>query len=327
MQEQQRESSDFSTYLAAVLLLASMAMVFSTMYASDILAINYGVGAGAIIQSKADNAQVAQILNATVTELTSLHRALREAFVLMLVGIIAVFFASAIYLFRSKRQYAAIHLVTSIVFGLLWYILFSYFATNFAVDLFVYLAIAVAIAIDAYFFKTKTKRTQQSRSLEIVPGMPFGNLLRLKDEIFSKLGSQVSIVDKHFNSVALENLYRLIADSNSIKEINIVTSSEYFDSSFGTNLANLKKELSGRGVQLNLYVMSEEDATKQHERFMFDELNAYKMPPFNIINEKSEHIVHLKLSEARARFKELMKNSIKYENYLLKKAHESNQNQ
>jgi hypothetical protein len=74
------------------------------------------------------------------------------------------------------------------------------------------------------------------------------------------------------------------------------------------------------GVEIVFMLMSKEDSVAQHERFIFDDEHAYKIPPLNIINKKSEHIVDLRMGEARNRFGALMRNATKYDNYVVKQA-------
>ncbi|EQD46801.1 hypothetical protein B2A_08729, partial [mine drainage metagenome] len=55
-------------------------------------------------------------------------------------------------------------------------------------------------------------------------------------------------------------------------------------------------------IGFEVRVMNPEDAAAQHERFIVDSERAYKIPPLNIINKKSEHIVSIKHGEALRRF-------------------------
>ena len=61
--------------------------------------------------------------------------------------------------------------------------------------------------------------------------------------------------------------------------------------------------------------MGGEDAVEQHERMIMDSEKAYKIPPFNIINRKSEHIVQLEYSGSRKRFDDIWNRSTKIENF------------
>ena len=65
------------------------------------------------------------------------------------------------------------------------------------------------------------------------------------------------------------------------------------DSSFNKEYKDLKNELEGHGTVLEVKLMNNNDAIQQHERFIFDDVIAYKIPPMNIINKKSEHIVKI----------------------------------
>ncbi|MEM3460276.1 MAG: hypothetical protein QXO24_03560, partial [Candidatus Micrarchaeaceae archaeon] len=55
-------------------------------------------------------------------------------------------------------------------------------------------------------------------------------------------------------------------------------------------------------------------------RIIFDDSKAFKIPPLNIINKKSEHITRLSRSDASRRYEELAKGAISYKNYIIKRA-------
>jgi hypothetical protein len=50
-----------------------------------------------------------------------------------------------------------------------------------------------------------------------------------------------------------------------------------------------------------------------------DQRNAYKIPPFNIINKRSEHVIKASFRDADRRFSELLNRAIKLENYQVEK--------
>ena len=97
--------------------------------------------------------------------------------------------------------------------------------------------------------------------------------------------------------------------------LEIISSSEMFDGKFQENFTDFKNEMKLTGVEITFMLMSKEDSVAQHERFIFDDEHAYKIPPLNIINKKSEHIVKTNLRDAQKRFEYLHQNSIKVENY------------
>jgi hypothetical protein len=61
-------------------------------------------------------------------------------------------------------------------------------------------------------------------------------------------------------------------------------------------------------------VLDDGDAAKQHERLLLDGSEAYKIPPLNIINKKSEHITAVNRDDAARRFEDLWSRAIKFEN-------------
>ena len=76
-----------------------------------------------------------------------------------------------------------------------------------------YVSIFLSIAFDIYLeygLRKYESARKLSGNMSVKPLTPFGNIIQLKNTLFEKLQGEVGIVDKHFNSTALYNLYRLI---------------------------------------------------------------------------------------------------------------------
>jgi hypothetical protein len=180
--------------------------------------------------------------------------------------------------------------------------------------------IALCFAIDAYLIyelrKPQLAKQMRRLAIEINPSTPYANVLELQSRLFSKLNGNLRIVDKHFNSTSIANLYRLIEPYlSNITAIRVITSKEMLDKGFSSNYNDLKAELSKGNIEIELRILNDDAAREQHERFMFDSKEAFKIPPLNIINKKSEHVLKMNIKDAKERYEELYKNSIKFENY------------
>jgi hypothetical protein len=328
------EGEEEKTYQYLVLLLgmASLVMATATIYVIEMLAVNYGAGAGALIQSRADAMNVTATLQQTVAQLDSIGNAMKAVYIIALIafGMLGSFFVMYITRYRRfgalSRRYSLLHMVLTAIYIALFFIVLSNFPVNYSNPyiLAVYAAMATALLIDIYLkFSIDSKSPKGSKSasgLRIEPDTPYTNLVRLREGIFSKLHGEVRIVDKHFNSDAISNLSRLLDTNDKVKMLEIISSSETFDSKFQENYTDFKNEMRNAGVEIVFMLMSKEDSVAQHERFIFDDEHAYKIPPLNIINKKSEHIVDLRMGEARNRFGALMRNATKYDNYVVKQA-------
>jgi hypothetical protein len=215
-----------------------------------------------------------------------------------------------------------VHIMLAVIYVLLLFIVhstfpFSFYSTQMYVT---YIALVLCIALDGYLEYGMSKNKHEA-GISINPTTPYSNIVRLKEELFDGLVGQVGIIDKHFNSAAISNLYRLIpAGDSGIKEVRILTSAEMLDSGFNDNYRDLKNELKNREIGIELKIMKEEDAPVQHERFIVDDMKAYKIPPLNIIHKKSEHIVEMDHREAEKRFDYLYQRGIKLENYMEKRS-------
>ncbi len=328
------EGEEEKTYQYLVLLLgmASLVLATATIYVIEMLAVSYGVGAGALVQSKADGMNVTASLLQTSLQLNSIGNAMKEVYIIALISFGMLGAAIVLYIARARRfgalsrRYSFLHTALTVIYIALFFIVLSNFSINYfnVYFLLVYAAMAAAIIIDVYLeFSISAKSPIGGRSasgLRIEPNTPYTNLVRLREAIFSKLHGEVRIVDKHFNSDAISNLSRLLETNNKLTRLEIISSSEMFDGKFQENFTDFKNEMKLAGVEITFMLMSKEDSVAQHERFIFDDEHAYKIPPLNIINKKSEHIVDLRLGEAKSRFSSLMKNSTKYDNYVVKQA-------
>ncbi len=303
--------------------ISSIMLLFSSLFAIQVLSIAYGTGAGALIQSRQDNSTVAPILRPSVENITHIYSSIAEAYILFIIALISEGIA---FLFisnerKSSKKYVAMHASLVLIFALLYYIIISSLSI---INIMLYIEIAmIAIVLsfgtDAYLsyaFSSIQGRQQKRVSININPSTPFGNALELQEKIFSQIKGNMRIVDKHFNSTSLSNLYRLIYPFlKNINAIRIITSKEMIDKNFAVNYNDLKVELSKSNIELELRIMDDDVAKEQHERFIFDSENAYKIPPINIITRKSEHIVKMPLADAKKRYEELYKKSIKFENF------------
>ncbi len=333
MAMEENEENKTYQYLILLLGLASLVAATATLYLMEVLSISYGAGAGAIIQSNATHTNVTTVLVQAASQLTGLHNAINEVYIAALVAIGMLGSVLIIYVTRSRRfgpmsrRYTLLHTAFTLIYIALFYIVVSTYPLNTSGFYFilVYAAMATALIIDVYcefvMRNGAAAATGIRRGMRIEPGMPFTNLVKLRDGIFATLRGHVRVVDKNFNSDAIFNLHRLLETSLSgIKKLDVITSAQTLDSNFQGNYTDFKNEILNRGIELNFLLMSEQDGVQQHERFIFDDEKAYKIPPLNIINKKSEHIVRLSVREARSRFDTLVKNSTKYDNYVVKQA-------
>ena len=334
MAMEENEESKSYQYTILLLGLASLLLATASVYIIEILSVNYGLGLGAALQSIADKANVTRNLTTVVSLSTNLHAAINESYILALIAFGMMGAALVMYIMRYRRfgamsrRYLLLHTTLTLIYAGLLYIILSSFQISFTSIYFLLLwaALAVSLVIDLYMeFAAHSPQAAAPRpgkgGMRIEPGAPYTNLLNLRDSIFSKLSGDVRVVDKHFNSDAISNLHRLLETSlTNIKKLEVLTSREMFDAKFNDNYTDFKNELTNAGVQLEFMLMSDKDSVAQHERFIFDDERAYKIPPLNIINKKSEHIVSLRVGEARSRFDSLMRNATKYDNFVVKQA-------
>lgn len=317
-----------------LLSIGSLLLLANSVFTVQVFSMQYGIGAGAAIQSTADGANVTKILGPTASEIQVLYNMILESYVEVLLGLIMFSIALVMWIRRSprnesyKKTYIMSHAALALIYILLFFIMYSNVPSLFT-GLFQYAAyfgMIVVLMSDAYLQYVLRRQQHQyaphaKRGIPIDPSTPYTNLLNIRDQVFNRLSGELRIVDKHLNSAALSNLSRLLpSGEGSIRSISIITSGEMLDSDFGVNYNDLRNELKNRGMSVEIWIMDRQDSGMQHERFLFDDRTAFKIPPLNIINRKSEHVVRMNVADARGRYKYLLRGSIKLENYQLKKA-------
>jgi hypothetical protein len=314
---------------AAILLVtASLILMANGILNMYRFSVEYGIGAGAILQSRIDNVSVAPVLATVSGEITTIYQTILEAALAAGIGF-AMFVMSFMLLVKGPngyesyvRRYAPLHFMLTIVYIFVLMIMSFAFSSVFDdVALYIsYISIFVCLSLDIYLEydarKSADARRATMKGIRIDPSTPYYNLMKLRDELFVNLSGDVGIVDKHFNSAAMSNLYRLMpTEGSAISAVRIITSEEMLDSKFSGNYNDLKNELRTSGIDMEVRIMNRQDSSVQHERFIFDGNAAYKIPPLNIINKKSEHIVKMSVHDAKRRFDQLYQSSERFDNY------------
>jgi hypothetical protein len=311
---QQMKAVELRSALFMIILAASLITFAGSVYMVKQVTELYGAGAGAVLQAKADGTQVTQSLQPISGNLGVFHIGGVLSYVLSIIALII--FASALLMVAKRGEEDASYALTYgllnsaflAVYAILLITLLSYFSGYLSASylLVIYAGIALCASANGYLqyeLRAKPSLHMMRSSLSIDPSTPFSNIINLQDEIFSKMGGHLRIIDKHFNSTALTNLSRLIDGCTAnFSRITVITSREMQDSKFTANASEFEKELAGMGIPAEVRMMDPKDAADQHERLLMDDSVAYKIPPFNIINKKSEHILKVKSAEARARF-------------------------
>ncbi len=328
-----------SDTLCIVRVVASLVLVFASILLVEVFSVSYGVGVGALLQGNLTHTNVSGSLVSTALDVSALRTSILEMYIVS--GIAVGMFLLAFILYSMKdtaragadgSRYLMLHLVLSLVFAGFFAMEFYTYSIKISP---IYLgaigaAMLVCIGSDAYaeyaLRPAPSRQARVKKEINIDPSTPFSNIVAIRDEIFANLSGRVAIVDKHFNSEALENLHRLTGGIVSgITGFDVITSKEMLDSAFYKDYNDLKNEMKNRGVDLSVMLMDDTDATAQHERFILDGSMAYKIPPMNIIQRKSEHVTKIKTSDARRRFDEIRKNAITLENYAVKQARKPDQ--
>ena len=327
--------------LLGALCFGSFLLIVGAIYMIKDFAILYGAGVGAyetanfLLPLIHGNSTAAQILAQTSAQLTDLHKGILESYITLLVALIIMASAFIMLVRRNDknnsavRRYTMMHLAFTVVYILLFFIVISNFYADFqSVYIYIpYVGMFMCVVLDLYIeYKIRMPAPDAAgprpmSSMSMDPNKPFSNIVAMQDQLFPAMSGHLRIVDKHFNSVALTNFHRLVdKNMSNFTKVSVLTSKEMMDTSFNSNLTDFKNELSDMGVGIEVKLMDDKDAVDQHERIMMDDRIAYKIPPFNIINKRSEHITKINFADANRRFQQLSSRAIKFENYAVKQA-------
>ncbi len=312
------------------LFIVSFALLLILFYFNKIISFSIGLGTGiSIVENMYGSINYHLLNNSSILSILASVPSLKLAIYiiyLMLVFNIIILSISVSWVF--SKQYIKFTSLLLVFSAFICIILLLIMQFNFSFNRFLLLAayyslsfVVLFIGIAVFIQQEKLNRSTPIKSLEISPDIPYSNLFKISKSIFSKLSGNVYILDMHFDLKGLENLSKLLKLSNNAKisSINILTKKDRVSGEFEKWYFDFEKELKYKNIIFELRILIDQDAQEQHERLLIDSTTAYKIPPLNIINKKSEHIVSIDYKSSRNRFDMIWSRSLKFENFLIKK--------
>jgi hypothetical protein len=310
-------------YLSSGLALVGGAIVMIyTLFFAQQISYSYGFSVGSASVISEYNVTPSNSLVALFASTPTLQLALYIVYIMGPFALI-MFSSGALWLFTRAyaRLMAALVMVSAVVFSALTALLeFNFtFHNSITAFLFPYLGSILAFVAGAYtmllMFKKSTPAKRAVRQIAIDPKTPYSNIMNISNRLMGKLNGNVKIIDMHFDSKGIDNLARLVKGAEAhYAEICVLTRADRLTKEFERNYNDFRNELQNRGITFELRVMNDDDAKDQHERLLMDDSSAYKIPPLNIINKKSENIVSINHDSAARRFDELWSRATKPEN-------------
>ncbi len=330
--ERSNEVKSIIGIVYAILNIGALMLVFGSAYLINTLSTLYGVGLGASIQSNGSGVALTQNAQLLVNELSTIQRSVVESFILLVISLVATGAAFMLLLDRHQKptransKYTFLNGSFSLIYAILFFVASSNLISGSSIYFYIgYIGFFVCVSCDLYIeylirAKPIARAAKTKYSMSMDPSKPFANVLSIQDNLFSNMSGNLKIIDKHFNSIALSNFYRLAGKSmGNFKMVLILTSKDMMNSGFEEDIKDLSSELNGSGIDLDVRLMSEKDATEQHERIMMDDKIAYSIPPFNIITKRSEHITKINFKDAIKRFEYMYGRATKLDNYKAEK--------
>ncbi len=310
---------------AIVVLISGVVMLLYSFYYIQQLSYSIGVYSGIASTIRSYNITAntsANNLLASITQSTTLLFALHISYILLPLAIL-IFGIGVIWLFtRSNIKYTSMILMMSSIICIILVAILEFdfnFTGLLSVFPVAYIGSAMALVCGAYPFLKSDYRPQLAKRpvhpIRIDPNTPYSNMKTISVKLMGKLSGDIRILDMHFDVAALDNLMQLIdKNSSRYKSIMVLTKADRLGSDFENSYRDFKSELANRHLGFELRVLDQQKASQQHERLLIDESTAYKIPPFNIINRKSDHIIGINFKEAQQRFNDLWSEATKFEN-------------
>jgi len=308
---------------ALLALIGGFATLMYSFYYIQQLSFNLGIYYGIQGTINAYNITASKDLLLALGQTSTLALALHLSYVLVPFAVV-IFAIGVLWLFSKaySKTMALMMAFASIVYLVIAAVLqldfFSFSGTQLILPG-SYVGGFLALAASSYVLiksagKTGAKRPVQQISID--PETPYSNMKILSNKLMKKLSGEIRILDMHFDVNALDNLIQLTQGSlGRYKSISVLAKQDRLTSEFEKRYKDFKSELENKGIAFELRVLSEKDASKQHERMLIDENSAYKIPPLNIINRKSEHIVSIKQADAAHRFSDMWAEATRFENF------------
>jgi hypothetical protein len=313
---------------AILALIGGFATLMYSFYYIQQLSLNlgayYGIqGTITAFHLNATNVTVSKYLLLVQGQTSTLAIALHLSYVLVPFAVL-IFAIGVLWLFSKaySKTMAMIMAFASIVYLIIAAVLqldfFSFPSTHLILPG-SYVAGALALIASSYVLiksASKTSARRPAQQISIDPDTPYSNMKILSNKLMKKLSGEIRILDMHFDVNALDNLIQLTQGNlGQYKSISVLAKRDRLTPEFEKRYKDFKSELENKGITFELRVLSEKDASKQHERMLIDESSAYKIPPLNIINRKSEHIVSIKQADAVHRFVDMWAEATKFENF------------
>jgi hypothetical protein len=299
----------------------AITLIYSLVFAQQI-SYSYGFSVGSASVISTYNITPSNSLVALFASTPTLQLALYVIYIMATFALI-IFVGGALWLFTHTyaRLMGAMVMVSSVVFAALTALLeFNFtFQNSITAFLLPYIGCIIAFAAGAHTISILSRKSapvkRAVRQIAIDPKTPYSNIVNISNRLMSRLNGNVRIVDMHFDSRGVDNLARLVkaADAH-YSGILVLTRADRLTKEFERNYLDFRNELQNRNIAFELRVMNEDDAKDQHERLLMDDEYAYKIPPLNIINKKSEHIVSINHDVAMRRFDDLWSRATKPEN-------------
>lgn len=309
-----------SILLPAAALVGSFIAILYVFYLMQNVAYLYGAAGGMATMINSYNITASQGQLAIVSASNTLKVLMRTVDIMLVVSIFS-FAMSVLWFFMKSYSKLSKTLLAfdSFIFLLLAIVLQIETVAGFKIPILgiLYLGGILPLAGSMYSIAISGShaRRRSAAQISIDPKKPFTNMSIITNKLMKKLSGDIKILDMHFDERALSNLGRLVdASKSSYRSILVATGKERFDSKLKRHLDDFEKEMKNNGVHFEIRIMADEDFAAQHERFIMDDYAAYKIPPFNIINKKSEHIVSIKYAGAKNRFEKIWSRAVKPSN-------------
>ncbi len=299
-----------------------VSLLYSLYYVQQLsIALGYGEGIAYVGSLYSLPVNITVLTSAIPTIGTAIH----ISYAMVVFGLI-LFALSSIQLFRRSfsKGYNIVMGVAAVAFLAITYLIETGFDISVPPWLFAtgYIGAFMVLLPAIYLYATYNfvvGRKGMARNIGMDPLTPYTNMQKLSQGVMAKMKGGIKILDMHLDAEGLRNLAVMVSGSEGrFDSISVLASGTRLGSTFSKEYRDFRDELSNKNVVFDVRIMNPQDLAQQHERLLMDDYYAYKIPPLNIINKKSEHVVSISHLEAARRFDYLWDRATKYETFVSK---------
>ncbi|QRF74380.1 hypothetical protein Micr_00916 [Candidatus Micrarchaeum sp.] len=248
--EIQRPSRSAHGRLAYIALAAGFIAMLSNFYYMQFLSYSVGVVRGITSIITTYNITPSNTLLTSLEGTSALAIAVHITYVMLPFTLIMFSIGAMLLITRQNLKTLSVGMLfSSLIFGMLLALMDADFYIGPIITLapFIGVALGIYVGIKGITIASRLQEAHSLRSISIDPETPYSNMLLLSKDFFARLKGDISILDMHFDSKAMENMLALFNDSASnVKNVRILSGPERLGAHFDRGYTDFEEEMKNK---------------------------------------------------------------------------------